>query len=74
MKERNNIMFTNNIKQIVEEKNIGIYKLAKDVGISPQAMYLLLDREDLGGTPIRTIIRLAEVLGVEPCDLYTQES
>ena len=65
-------MFKNNIKPLVEKSGFSVYRLAKDIGISPMGMYALMEREDLGSTSIRTLVRLAEVLGVEACELYTR--
>lgn len=65
-------MFKNNIKPLVEKSGFSVSRLAKAIGISPMGMYALMEREDLGSTSIRTLVRLAEVLEVEVRELYTR--
>lgn len=63
----------NNIKNILNKNNKSINEMATDLGMYYNTAHTLVNREDLSTTPIGTLEKVAEYLGVEITDLYKKE-
>lgn len=63
----------NNIRRILDEKDISIYKLAQDIGYTYANTHALVNRETLNTTPIETLVKVSEALKVEINSLYDKE-
>ena len=60
----------NNIKNILEEKNISIRQLSKDLDFSYSFAHNLVNRDSLEATQLGTIIKIAVYLDVSIEKLY----
>jgi DNA-binding Xre family transcriptional regulator len=61
---------TNRIAEILEQKDMSIYRLAKDTGLSYQAVHALVNADEIpDGTSYGTLRKISEVLGVQISDL-----
>lgn len=60
----------NNIKMILEGKEISIRKLSKKWGKPYAYTHQLVNREDISSIPIGTLTEVAELLEVDIKDLY----
>ncbi len=59
------------IKILAREKNISLDALANNLGITPQALSKAIR---LNSTKIETLERIAEQLGVSPCEFFSDAS
>lgn len=60
----------NNIQEILDKKGISILKLSQEMGKSYGPIHELVNRDSLDNTTVSTLVRVAEILGVEIEDLY----
>jgi DNA-binding Xre family transcriptional regulator len=60
----------NNIKALLEERDISINKFATDLGMYYKTAHELVNREDLSDTKVGTLQKVAEYLKVKIEDLY----
>ena len=60
----------NNIKHILKEKGMSIYKLSQEIGLTYPNAHALVNRKSLDTTSLDTIIKVAEALDVEIEQLY----
>lgn len=63
----------NNVKKLLEEKKISLYRLSEDTDITYSTIYDLAQRESLMGTSLRILDKIAEYLEVDVEDLYKEE-
>ena len=61
----------NNIKKIMQLKNISIMQLSKGTNINYPSIHNLVNREDLGMTQLATLNKVAVFLNVSVDKLYT---
>lgn len=66
-------MLKNNIKDLLNAKEISINKLSESIGLTYKATHTLVNRNDLKSTPIGTLLDVARVLNVEITELYSEE-
>lgn len=67
-------MYKNNIKTLLEQRDMTAYKLAKLTGISRQRLYPLVNAQELpSGTHLGTLRLIANALGVGVGDLEVIE-
>lgn len=60
----------NNIAEILEEKDISINKIAKDLNITYAGMHRLVNRESLDTTQLETLAQISNYLDVNIEELY----
>lgn len=64
----------NKIKKILKDRDISIYQLAKDTGLTYQTVHALTNSDQIpDGTAYGTLRKVAEVLGVSVSDLEVDE-
>ncbi len=64
----------NNIKKLLKEKSISILSLSQQIELTYSNTHALVNRCDLGTTPLETLRKVANVLEIEIHDLYEEES
>jgi DNA-binding Xre family transcriptional regulator len=63
-------MGQNKIKELLDQRKMSIYRLAKDTGISYQTLHALTKAGEIpGGTTYDTLKKIAHALGVSVSDL-----
>lgn len=62
----------NNIKNVIEEKNVSIREISKMLGMSYSNTYLLVNKEYIDKTHFITILKIAEYLDVTVSELYVK--
>lgn len=60
----------NNIKELLQEKEMSILKLSEKANLSYKATHDLVNRKDLGTTRMSVLKSVADVLEVEITKLY----
>jgi len=63
----------NNIKKLLKDKDLSILKLSEISGITYANTHNLVNRPGLGSTTLETLIKVADVLGVEIKNLYSDD-
>lgn len=64
----------NNIKKLLEKRGKNIQDLCNSTTLTYPATHALVHREDLGNTPVGTIIDIANFLGVNVEDLWREDT
>ena len=62
----------NNIKMILEGKEISIRRLSKEWGKPYAYTHQLVNREEISSIPIGTLLEVADLLEVDIKDLYVE--
>lgn len=63
-------MVLNNIKNILEQKNISIRKMAMDLSYDYSNAYKMVNKKDISYQPIGRLIEVSDYLGVNIEKLY----
>lgn len=62
-----------NLKQILEDRNISILELSKMTGIHYRIVYLLVNREDLSETRLKSLYKISKALDITIDDILKEE-
>lgn len=69
------VAIKSNIKAVLEEKDMTPYRLAKMIGKHTNHVYALAGKEYIpDGTALKTMVDIAQALGVQVDQLFTVEN
>lgn len=64
------MVFNNNLKKILEDKNISQHQVARDLGKNVTQINRLVNKKSLSSVSLKTLFMFSEYLDVELHQLY----